>query len=312
MVDSSSSIGLESPSVIALLVINDLKLLPKLVIESIQNVTNSKIFVGYINDSDILQLKTFRNLEFIDLSKEATYLNLLSVNGNYRSFDEDSFFSLVQLKWPLIQKLMQLCPESNIIYTDVDVLWVRDASQLVSDSFSVLSRAHILIQSFTLSPTAPRLCMGFAAFRNSAEARSIVEKCTDLHKSLLIQNPRVGDDDVMTEYFLTSGYPESIHQLPQSTFPVGNMLNLFSKKSLYPALHPEKPFIFHANHVVGLTKKLELLELFSRNQTINLNSISQLRSSLIRSMIFVRFMKFLLITVPRTQLKKKIRKAVKK
>ena len=288
----SSKIKGQNRAIIVMLVINDLGALPQIAIESVLRVSDSDIIIGYINKSDIANLSQFTELEFLDLTEDALRLELKLERDRYRSFDEDYFFQLVQLKWCLINRILNTNPDFHVIYSDLDVLWVKNVSQLIGESFKTLKDAHVLIQSYTANPANPRLCMGIVAFRNSFESRDILEKCIELHKSMLQSNPRIGDDDVITHYYKNSEHTSNIRELPQVMFPVGNLLNLYSRKNLYPALHAETPYVFHANHVVGLQKKIELLEIFSKNQSIPLQSISLRHRLYLKILVRLRFAKY--------------------
>lgn len=281
--------SLNTRAIIALLVVNKLGNLPKIVIDSILKNSTSNIFVGFVNPLDISDIPRSERINFYDLSSAASMLDLRVGNGEYQSFDDDYFFSLVQLKWYLILDLMSQNPSSHIIYTDVDVLWNQESDKVVVESFRALDHVEIFIQSFTVRPALPRLCMGFAAFRNSMQSSALVRECIKIHREMLKLNPRIGDDDVITELYRRKEFPEYIYQLPQTSFPVGNMLNLFRRLPMYPGLFPESPMIFHANHVVGLRKKLELLHLFSASQGKHLYSVGKVRAIAIRIMVLLRF-----------------------
>jgi hypothetical protein len=136
--------------------------------------------------------------------------------------------------------------------------------------------------------------MGFVAFRNSAQSLAIVRECSILHQKMLLSKPRIGDDDVITAYYKESGMSEGIYQLPQSSFPVGNLLNLFAKRSLFPGLIPAKPYIYHSNFVVGVERKIETAYLFFRNQGIGLSNIGMVSGMTLRVKISLRFLLFFL------------------
>ncbi len=107
--------------------------------------------------------------------------------------------------------------------------------------------------------------MGFVAFRVSSINRDFIQECSMRHEKESSVKKGVGDDDVVTWKFAEQGFPASILELPQSTFPVGRMLKLYQKKSIMPGLGSPDPYIFHANYVVGLTNKLILIKLFIRH-----------------------------------------------
>ena len=110
---------------------------------------------------------------------------------------------------------------------------------------------------------------------------------------MLISNPKIGDDDVITELNSIEDYSKFIRELPQSTFPVGNMLNLYSKRNLFPGLNSPEPYIFHANFVVGINEKLKLLQVLSKSR---LNKKVRIPSNLINSIeLKLREIKFRII-----------------
>jgi hypothetical protein len=116
--------------------------------------------------------------------------------------------------------------------------------------------------------------MGFVSFRMGSYFDNLIGSASNLHAQMLIENPRTGDDDVITDLYTREGFPVEIQLLPQTTFPVGNLLNLFSKRDEFPGLQPFTPYIFHANFVVGLRKKLLITKIAFKLHGLNLDSIS--------------------------------------
>jgi hypothetical protein len=132
----------------------------------------------------------------------------------------------------------------------------------------------MMIQHFSWVPGQPQLCMGFVSFRTGSYFDQLIANASDLHARMLRANPRTGDDDVITELYHSKGFPAEIQLLPQSTFPVGNLLNLFSKRDEFPGLQPFEPYIFHGNFVVGLRKKLLLARIVFKLRNLSLNPIT--------------------------------------
>jgi hypothetical protein len=249
-----------------------MEVLPSLAINSVLLNSNQNVIVGYISESDISSLPKNERVSYLDLSDSAKTLNIDAGGQEYQSFEQNDFFSLVQLKWAMLAGLLQSGEYTYLIYNDIDVLWIQDPTEVIEDSFSAIPYSQILIQNFTADPSQPNLCMGFVAFRNSDESKKIIQECASLHNFLLESNPRTGDDDVISKYYRDHSFTQAILQLPQGLFPVGNFANLFSGKSFFPGLTPFKPFIFHANFVVGIKKKIQLsyliLYVFSRNHQV--------------------------------------------
>jgi hypothetical protein len=258
-----------------------MEVLPSLAINSVLLNSSQDVIVGYVSKNDIIPLPQNERVSYLDLTDAAKSLGVDAGEREYQSFDQNTFFSLVRLKWAMLEKLMQNTDYAYLIYNDVDVLWIQDPTKVIEDSFRSITQSEVLIQNFTSDPSKPNLCMGFVAFRNSNESKSIVQECASMHNLLLQNNPRTGDDDVISKYYQDHSFPSSIVQLPQGLFPVGNFANLFSRKSFFPGLTPFKPYIFHANFVVGIKKKIQLsylmLDVYSRNQ-----QISSLRVTLIK------------------------------
>lgn len=263
----------KSSSAVCFLVINKMEVLPSLAIKSVLLNSDQRVIVGYVSRGDISSLPQNDRVSYLDLSDEAKTLKIDSGEKAYQSFDQDSFFSLVRLKWAMLEKLILDNDFSYLIYNDVDVLWIQDPTQLIENCFNSIAHSEVLIQNFTSDPSQPNLCMGFVAFRNSPGAIKIIQECSSMHSSLLESNPRTGDDDVISKYYRDHSFSSAILQLPQGLFPVGNFANLFSRKNLFPGLTPFRPYVFHANFVVGIKKKIQLtylmLNILSRNQQIS-------------------------------------------
>lgn len=94
---------------------------------------------------------------------------------------------------------------------------------------------------------------------------NFISEAESRHRKEILSNPKVGDDDIVTMLYSEKGFPDWFVELPQSTFPVGNMLNLYIRKSYFPGLSSPKPFIFHANYVVGLQNKRLMTRIFMRD-----------------------------------------------
>ena len=290
----------EQPPVVAFLVINKIPFLPALAINSVLENSSSQIVIGIVSDHDKIGLPISPRISFIDLKVAAESLGLKVGGGTYKSFDADSFFSLVQLKWRLFSKILTDYPESNLIYCDIDVFWLRPVSEIVESTYRAFPQTHMLIQHFTWDPNSPQLCMGFVSFRNSNESRELINACSILHAKMLIDTPRTGDDDVVTRYYVSNDQPQIIQLLPQSTFPVGNQLTLFNKKVAFPGLTPFKPYIYHANFVVGAKKKLLIATIMFRNMGLSYSAVPLIQRLSLRFMLHVYKLVFLFRKVTKT------------
>lgn len=244
---------------VAFLVINQIAELPVASIRSVLNNSDSDIRVGYLNYQDIEGLALSPRIEFIKLNPLPNF----ELKGGYKDFSESLFYQIVQLKWQLLENLFKSDFEL-IIYSDLDVIWLSNPITPLENVFLQDSNVQMQIQSFTSDPSDPKLCMGFVAFRNSSSTREIVAACKKIHVDSLENNPKFGDDDAVTKFYNENRMTSKILLLPQSTFPVGSLLNLYSTRPIYPGLAAPKPFVFHVNYVVGLQNKRIMLRLLRR------------------------------------------------
>jgi len=252
---------------ICFLVVNKMEALPEISISSAYERTNADIFIGYLDQTDLPALRASILVNPL-LLRDNISDSSFSVGGKYSDFSEDAFYKIVQYKWQLLQRVFELNYD-YVIYSDTDVYWNLNPISEILNSFEQRTEVHVQIQSFTDLPSQPKLCMGFVAFRNSPRSRDFIDQCQRRHAIHSKENGRIGDDDIVTQFYIDNGFPNSILELPQTTFPVGRMLKLYSKQSKFPGLPSPIPFIFHANYVIGLRNKLILMKLFMTNYSIN-------------------------------------------
>jgi hypothetical protein len=246
---------------ICLLVINRIPQMPNIALNSILNSTKSDVHIGYVNFSDIQEFASNPRVNLVDLSKEYAELEIRSGGNIYTGWNNDEFFKIVQMKWVLLQYML----DANfdfVIYSDLDVVWSLDAYTEIELGFEGRPDTSIQIQSFSRSISEPKLCMGFVAFRNDKISQEFLEVGGRRHADELMRNPRIGDDDVATMLYIEARYPNWLIELPQTTFPVGVSINLFRGRSAFPGLRAQEPFIFHANFAVGLNNKILLMKTF--------------------------------------------------
>lgn len=253
--------------VICYLLINKIPKLPRLAIESALQNTSADIYVGYLNRSDLSELPVSPRINYIDLTVQAVKKNLMPESSGYISFDQNFFFQLVQLKWDLFQLVFSETDADFFVYLDLDVVVLKDLVTEFESTFNSLPNAEVLVQDFTHEPSVPRLCMGIFAAKRGSFSHLLFQKCSVFHSETLTTTPRFGDDDVITQVYADLKYKNSIFRLPQHSFPVGNLINLFLPFSPLRGLRPERPFVFHSNFVVGFEKKHLLLEMmYERNR----------------------------------------------
>ncbi len=254
---------------ICFLVINKMLELPEIAIKSALERTQSDIYLGFIRTEDLPDLPKSERIKLIKLQAQGFDSDR---EVNYQTFAEDTFYQIVRYKWLLFSQVAKLGREF-IVYSDTDVYWNRNPIPELEEAFDKFSKLNIQIQSFTDSLLDPKLCMGFVAVRNCHETSEFLNLCEAKHRELSESGRRIGDDDVVTLMYKSLGQPHWLVELPQTTFPVGRMMKLFARNSLYPGLPGPSPFIFHANYVIGLRNKIVLLKLFVTNYADNRSDV---------------------------------------
>jgi hypothetical protein len=244
-----------------------MKELPKIAIASAHERSGAEIFLGYLDESalPVLPHNIVSNRVLLENHFSSGELNH---KGIYRDFAQNSFYEIVQFKWQLLLKVLEL-DYDYVIYSDVDVYWNQDPCKELIEVFQKRKKVHVQIQSFTDQSSRPKLCMGFVAFRNSPQSKEFISDCQARHSKYSIETGRIGDDDIVTQYYEEKNFPEFILELPQTTFPVGRMLKMFSKNSKFPGLPSPVPYIFHANYVVGLRNKTILMKIFMNHYSLH-------------------------------------------
>jgi hypothetical protein len=249
----------ERDAVIAFLVINRIDLLPELAIRSVLANCNNRIVVGYVRESDVEGLPKDSRVEYlqIPLSNDLGSPNSF---GSYLPFSQQEFFVLVAYKWILLKMLFE-GGASMVIYSDLDVIWFEDVAELLTRAHESFPNVKVMVQSATIDPSNPKLCMGLISLTRSPQVLDLLEDCFKNHKDRALSGEMIGDDDVITDYYRQEGNQSWIKELPQSRFPVGMLLNTVKKVTLFPGLTSPSPSIFHANYVIGLSNKLLLLSI---------------------------------------------------
>jgi hypothetical protein len=246
-------------SVVTFLVINRIKELPERAIRAVLDTCKDQIVIGYINSADISHLPRDTRITYLRIPASVPESTKRS-DGEYLPFSNQEFFILVAYKWELFRLLFE-AGVSRIIYSDLDVIWFRDVGEILDKAYAANPSIKVFIQSATIDPSTPQLCMGLVSMTNSQEVLKMIHECFTEHLARATAGEMIGDDDVITTYFRNLSVQGWIKELPQSTFPVGMLINLVNRSSSFPGLSSPNPAIFHANYVVGLENKILLLRM---------------------------------------------------
>jgi hypothetical protein len=245
--------------VVTYLLINHINDMPEISINSCLKFSSAPIVIGYLNESDLLGVPNDPRIYFLKLNDSIES----GGSRNYTDFESLDFFMLVTYKWILFKRLFEDGID-HLIYSDLDVIWYADVADIMAQAHRNLKEVKLFIQSITALPGKPSLCMGIVSMTKSREIENLIQNCHQRHVGEVHRGHRYGDDDAITEFNEAMNYPVWIRELPQSTFPVGMFINNYSKSSLFPGLFATKPFLFHANYVIGERNKIALMRLANR------------------------------------------------
>jgi hypothetical protein len=277
-----------NPAAVCLLVINRIDHLPKIAVSSILEKSSCHIFIGYLNLEDIRDFCDNPRVSLIDLNLAAKALGIDIHTIGYQDYLKSDFFKLIQLKWSLLTEASKRTNCKYLILNDFDVIWVKDASSFVPSAFEIYHDTQVLIQDNSSNPAQPSLCMGFVVFKLNDNSTVLFNNLANRHAEMYSRDKSIGDDGVISDYFINGNGYKEIRLLPQSVFPTGNLVSLYSRKFLFPGLAAPTPYIFHANYVIGLKKKLLLLFALRRALGIEQTQFSRNTIALFGGELFLR------------------------
>ena len=243
----------DNSTLLCFLLVGKMERLARYSLESVLGQYSGAIAIGYINESDTEWVPKQSNIRFIKIEQAVT-LNI----SEYMNFSSPNFYKIVINKWDLLLLASNL-GFKYVVYCDLDVIWLNNPIPGLENMFAEYSSVHLLIQSFTRDSQLPCLCMGFLAMRVNDQTKQALSQCKASHENSHNSGDLIGDDEIISNYFRSEGYPSWIRELPQSTFPTGNLYPLFLRHFRFPFMESINPYIFHLNFVVGMRNKEILL-----------------------------------------------------
>ena len=229
--------------------------------QSILYGSTARVVVGYVDEEDIADITHHERVEFVDLSRHVAESRRADTHGEYRDYGTGAFSTAVVLKWKLFEHCLTQGDAEVVIYCDIDVVWLEDVAHDLAAAFRAAPAAQMLVQSQQINAAVQLPCMGFVALRGSARALEIVRECGRRNQQKLLAaapDEHVSDERILQEFIPEAG-PGEIQNLPQAAYPNGALANLYRRDPLMPGVTAPRPLIFHANFVIGVDAKIELL-----------------------------------------------------
>ncbi len=174
----------------------------------------------------------------------------------YKEFGSKDFNLVANRKWDVFLELFDLGYEA-VICSDVDIVFLSPFRNYLQN---VMKHSPAGFQSEATDQFPPLLCSGFMFFRSiwADEVRFFK------NASLRAGNDYNDQDLVNARFLADSAFRSGVTELPSHLFPNGRMI-AHTLSHLDPNENvAAKPFLFHANWVVGLEAKKRSLSMIDQ------------------------------------------------
>jgi hypothetical protein len=244
---------------VCLLVIGELGEAGRVSLQSIQNLNPKRICIA-ANSAGSAWIREFippalagrmcfhpgvtNNFEFKEFELKSEY-------SVYRSQD---FRILTLLKWDLLIESMKFHTEtSTVLFSDLDIYWVRDPEVVVNHLIESSSLLYVQNDSSKARPFW--CCTGVMFWKNDIDSITQIEEARALHKNQIKIGRFQDDEDTFNQIISVSDCTLQFERLSQEEFLVGRN---FGKVVLNSRIR-NKIYCFHANYLTGLDRKFKSL-----------------------------------------------------
>jgi len=184
------------------------------------------------------------------------FINIVDGSDRFYEYGTAGFSRIMELKLKIILDL--LLNSKDIIYVDIDVAWIRNPVDHLKQAMAAYDIA------FQREPTAvfpSEPCFGFFAARPTPFAVSYFQKQYDLFIQRRQLDEAIPIQATCMELFeLNPSFLKEIYFLSDYLFPTGPLRPLLLDAKALPGLiDAGRPFVFHANWIVGRKQKEALL-----------------------------------------------------
>jgi hypothetical protein len=192
----------------------------------------------------------FQNVQFVFL-EEISAVDYSDMS-KYFDYGSKEFRRFMGSKWRAIRFLLE-SGFARVIYTDVDVAWIRNPLPLIKQT---LKCYEIAIQTEGVETFPPDYCCGFMSFRDSEFVIGLLKQL----EALQPDTEAIGDQAVFNRLVASSNdLLYRIHGLSELLF--ANGLSAAKTSVIDDVLVANvRPMIFHANWTVGIENKHLLLQ----------------------------------------------------
>jgi hypothetical protein len=172
----------------------------------------------------------------------------------YVEYGSPEFSGLMKYRFPVLRSIM--AEGKRIIYSDLDVVWLRNPLPYLSN---VLDSFPCAFQTESIPVFPPMICAGFVALSDSSACRTLVDHfIARFQGKELKRTMQPVLRDILIE---NKEYLADIFLLPEGLFPNGLLYCTATSSDPPPVTMTGQlqPFIFHGNWVQGLDQKRRFL-----------------------------------------------------
>ncbi len=192
----------------------------------------------------------FENIEYLLLENISS--RDYSMMTKYFDYQKLEFCEFVASKWIAIRFLLEE-GFSRVIYTDVDVVWLRNPLPLLREA---LDRFEVAMQTEGVEIFPPEFCCGFMSFRNSQFVIDLLKQLENLHAAGTTKHDQRLFNGLVSK---SVDVLNRIHGLSELLFANGqNMKRSWLNRDILVGW--VGPMIFHANWTIGTKNKRLMLE----------------------------------------------------
>ena len=179
-------------------------------------------------------------------------LPLTHQENGYANWGTDTFKTACAYKYQALLKTLDLGYE-QVVYADCDIAYLNDFSTYISDASKNFEMG---VQSEAQPVFPPKYCCGFMYF--TQRAKPVLEQLHSLNMDAL---PNRCDQTVFNDYINGDSERRTrLYVLPESLFQNGLQYRGHLSGHDKRVVGQLRPFLFHANWVVGLCDKRRLLK----------------------------------------------------
>lgn len=184
-------------------------------------------------------------------------LDLFSTN-QYSIFGQERFIKLTTFKWYLLKSVLDTHDYLDyVIFSDLDVLWLKNPSlkHLKSNS---LNHTTVVIQDDTpVGALEPHFCTGIMYWLNTDESTKILESLYSMQYHENLRGNLIPDEPTFNNWFRSMARPVNIELLNPGTFVIGHRFFQLLVSKNWPL---KEVTAFHSNYVVGEKAKYRRLK----------------------------------------------------